>query len=244
MTAHLGHGADMTRNITYKHREPRWPLHNWGWNSAGDAARGFICDKRSTYSKKMLVPSHETVSSQCLTLKICPVSITVGTEALGSNDSMKASSYIWLVNRIAVFCYVSSDLHLKKYWLNNQEYWSNLNKTFKEVETWLHAGASGSAPSSADCGFSAFQPHVEMGLLWPASQLAISARSSFFPIFSQPYMYILYHNRTVGIHFFHSIPHHIQYALNITNHFIVMYSIPLLLYVINPSQGPSCCFYV
>lgn len=64
--------------------------------------------------QKMLVPSHETVFSQCLTSKICQISITVGTAAHGSHGSMKASSYIWLVNRFAVFYYVSGNLHKKK----------------------------------------------------------------------------------------------------------------------------------
>lgn len=49
----------------------------------------------------------------------------------------------------------------KNHLINNHKFQSNLNKTFKEVEPCLSfAGASGSAPSSADCGFSAFQPHA------------------------------------------------------------------------------------
>lgn len=58
-----------------------------------------------------------------------------------------------------------------------------------------------------------------MGVLWPASQLAILAHSSFFYpfFFSTIYVDIASHNRTVGILFLHNIPHDMQYAPHITD---------------------------
>lgn len=88
-----GHGANLTRNSMNKHSEPRWPVHNWGWSSAGDAARGSICDKRSTDSPKMFVSSDENWIFSVFNFKDMFPSQSA-QKLLALNDSMKASSHM------------------------------------------------------------------------------------------------------------------------------------------------------
>lgn len=131
---------------------------------------------------------------------------------------------------------------LKRKILNHPEFQSNVNKAFEEVEMQLYPGASGSASISPDCGSSAFQPHVDMGVLWPASQLPISAHSSFFSIFFLNHICIYFMPFPHCWNPFppqHSTLHRVcaEYPKPLHCHVF------LLLYVINRSQGSTCFIF-